>query len=86
MNNPQLFEWDVCESISRKEVIKMSEQPVPRPRGWVLFATRSGPQGYHRVRCRGELGSIVAKCGLVGHRIEEDQRAIILCPTCRDEE
>lgn len=56
---------------------------VPRRPGWVLIANRQGPQGYHRIKTRGTLSSIVTRCGITGHRVEEHQRAIIECPDCK---
>jgi len=57
-------------------------QPVPRRPGWVLIATTSGTRGYHRVKTRGTLGTLVTVCGVTGHKVEEYQRSIIECPDC----
>lgn len=56
--------------------------PVPRRPGWVFISTKNGPKGYHRVKTRGTLGSLVTVCGVVGHKVEEHQRSIIECPDC----
>lgn len=58
---------------------------VPRPPGWVLIANRHGPQGFHRVKAVGQLASVVTICGVVGRRISEVERMIVLCPICQAE-
>lgn len=58
-------------------------QPVPRRPGWVLVSTKNGPQGYHRIKTRGTLSSLVTVCGITGHKVEEHQRSIIECSGCK---
>lgn len=56
--------------------------PVPRPPGWVLVATRSGPVGFHRVKTVGVEGSVVTLCGITGRVINDHERMIVLCAAC----
>lgn len=57
-------------------------EPIPRPPGWVLYATRRGPIGYHQTRLSGPFGLVVAWCGARGRAVAEDQLKIIPCEEC----
>lgn len=56
---------------------------VTRTPGWVFISNHLGPQGYHRVKTIGTLGSLVTVCGIVGRKLDESQRQIIECEACK---
>lgn len=55
---------------------------VPRQPGWVLVASKQGPQGWHLLQTQGLLGEILTVCHRVGRVISENERMIVLCPDC----
>lgn len=59
--------------------------PQARPAGWVLVGTKSGPQGYHRVRTASQNGSLLTVCGVVGRVVPDEATTIQPCLTCQSD-
>jgi len=56
--------------------------PQARKPGWVLVGTKTGPQGYHRVRTASQNGSLLTICGVVGRVVSDEATTIQPCTTC----
>lgn len=57
-----------------------------RKPGWHLISTKRGPTGlWHTVKAaEGRYGEVRTACGIVGRKVTESQRQILLCRDCLD--
>ena len=62
-----------------------AETPVPRRPGWYAVATRTaGPRWFHLLSSAGVNSTVVTRCGLRGHVVDNDAREMVPCPECTE--
>lgn len=82
--NGALFDADIYGegTAPRQKTEHDPVMPVPWRHPWLLLADKNGVIGHHVKRTLTKAGSIIAECGVRGHRVGGADSMMVPCEEC----